>query len=66
MIYMFQIYQQRFWVPGDTGQTPIPSPLKSRLLVGALSLLVLAIGLWPEPLLSLSQDAALVLTQGSP
>jgi multicomponent Na+:H+ antiporter subunit D len=64
LIYMLQIYQRRFWVP--VNDPPPPSPLKSRVLVATLSVFVLAIGLWPEPLLSLSQDAALVLTQGSP
>ena len=66
LIYMFQIYQQRFWAPAEETQTLPPSPLRLRVLVAVLSVLVVAIGLWPEPLLSLSQDAALVLIPGSP
>ncbi|UJA19426.1 oxidoreductase [Thermoleophilia bacterium SCSIO 60948] len=55
LIYAFQIYQFDFWrleregAVGHAGQ---------RAVVAVLALLVLAIGIWPEPLLALSQDAA--------
>ena len=60
-VYMFQVYQHDFW-QGERGGEP--SPLAARLIVGALALLVLAAGLWPEPLLALSRDAAAVLPGG--
>jgi multicomponent Na+:H+ antiporter subunit D len=40
--------------------------LSLRLLTAAVALLVLATGLWPEPLLSVSGRAAEALTAGSP
>ena len=60
-VYAFQIYQYDFWRGERSGA---PSPLGQRLLVGALTLIVLAAGAWPEPLLALSRDAAQVLPGG--
>jgi multicomponent Na+:H+ antiporter subunit D len=57
-VYMFQVYQHDFWRGGREGPA---SPVGLRLLTGVLALLVLAVGLWPEPLLALSRDAALAL-----
>ena len=57
-VYMFQVYQHDFWRGGREGP---PSPVGLRLLTGVLALLVLGVGLWPEPLLALSRDAALAL-----
>ncbi|OBI98571.1 complex I subunit 5 family protein [Mycobacterium asiaticum] len=70
LIYMFQIYQRKFWVSdvrasgdrADGDGVAGVSPLPPRLFVGALAVLVLSIGVWAEPLLVLSQDAANVLT----
>jgi multicomponent Na+:H+ antiporter subunit D len=60
-VYMFQMYQQEFWrTPRDTRASRWPL----QLLPAILALLVLAGGLWPEPLLVLSRDAAAVLTRG--
>jgi multicomponent Na+:H+ antiporter subunit D len=42
-----------------------PSPRSARLLTGALAALVVLLGLWPEPLVSLSDAAAAVLLGGS-
>lgn len=42
------------------------SPVAVRIVSIVLALLVLALGLWPEPLLALSSDAAAVLHGGSP
>jgi multicomponent Na+:H+ antiporter subunit D len=54
---MFQIYQRRFW-----RESPSPSasasPLPLRLVTAAVALVVLATGLWPEPLLVISGSAA--------
>jgi multicomponent Na+:H+ antiporter subunit D len=74
LVYMFQIYQGRFWlreIPGDP-LAPAPavstviSPLGRRVLVTALAVLVLAMGIWPEPLLSVSEHAAAVLVGVAP
>lgn len=62
-VYMFQLYQARFWrVPGGLrGQA---SPPTRRGLVLLLAVVVLAIGVWPEPLLVMSERAAAVLPGG--
>jgi multicomponent Na+:H+ antiporter subunit D len=63
LLYMFQTYQRTFWRgsrPGAEAATALPG----RLIVAALGVVVLALGLWPEPLLALSQRAADVLTGG--
>jgi multicomponent Na+:H+ antiporter subunit D len=62
-VYVFQIYQHDFWRGQRRGARSAPS---EQAVVAALGLLVLAAGIWPEPLLSLSQDAAQVLTGGGP
>jgi len=64
LVYMFQIYQGRFWRADPSAQGPA-SVLSLRLLTAAVALLVLATGLWPEPLLSVSGRAAEALTAGS-
>ena len=63
-VYSFQIYQRRFWAPkpdvlGNRGKL---SPVAPRALVILLAALALGVGIWPEPLLSLSVAAADVLT----
>jgi multicomponent Na+:H+ antiporter subunit D len=57
-VYMFQIYQRDFW--GSAAGEP-PSRPAARGLVLALAGGLLALGLWPEPLLALSERAASVL-----
>ncbi|WP_448624956.1 complex I subunit 5 family protein [Geodermatophilus sp. URMC 64] len=60
LVYMFQTYQRAFW-RGDhseRGATALPG----RLVLAALALVVLALGLWPEPLVALSERAAEVLS----
>jgi multicomponent Na+:H+ antiporter subunit D len=66
-VYSFQIYQRRFWAPkpDDPGDRDKPSPVAPRVLVVLLAALTLGVGLWPEPLLSLSETAADILA-GSP
>ena len=63
LIYMFQIYQRRFWRPDAAAAQPA-SPLAVRALTAALAALVLAAGLWPEPLLAMSGRAADGLLDG--
>ncbi|MFC5288512.1 complex I subunit 5 family protein [Actinokineospora guangxiensis] len=63
VIYMFQVYQRSFWRP-DTVAVGRPSPLPQRLLTALLAVVVLAAGLWPEPLLAVSGHAVDVLLAG--
>ncbi|MGA8486579.1 MAG: proton-conducting transporter membrane subunit, partial [Gaiella sp.] len=50
-VYAFQTYQYDFWRGERTGKR---STLPQQGVVAALALLVLAAGVWPEPLLALS------------
>lgn len=54
-VYMFQIYQHDFW-RGE--RTEEPTTLGNRVLTAGLAVLIVAIGLWPEPLLAASREAA--------
>lgn len=65
LVYMFQVYQRRVW-RADPQAAHAASPLPQRLLTAALALLVLAAGLWPEPLLALSSQAVGALLAGGP
>ncbi len=62
-LYSFQVYQRRFMKP-DPEAPDKRSPRAARLLVVALAALVVLLGLWPEPLVYLSEAAAAVLTEG--
>jgi multicomponent Na+:H+ antiporter subunit D len=62
-VYVFQVYQYDFWRGERTGAE---SAWPQQAVVGVLALVVLALGLWPEPLLALSDDAAGVLVRGAP
>jgi multicomponent Na+:H+ antiporter subunit D len=59
-VYAFQIYQFDFWRGERTGSR---SARPQQALVAVVALVVLAAGLWPEPLLALSHDAAAALTR---
>jgi multicomponent Na+:H+ antiporter subunit D len=61
LIYMFQIYQRVHWTTDKPGE---PSSLQSRVLVMGVAVLILALGLWPEPLLLASQRATDMLIGG--
>ena len=61
LIYMFQIYQRVHWTTEKTEQ---PSSVQSRVLVMGVAVLILALGLWPEPLLLASQRATDMLIGG--
>ena len=63
-LYSFQVYQRRFMKP-NPGNLGKPSPRAARLLVVALAAFVVLLGLWPEPLVYLSEEAAAVLSGGS-
>lgn len=60
-VYAFQTYQYDFWRGERRGRR---GALPQQVVVAALALLVLAAGVWPEPLLTLSHDAAELLAGG--
>jgi multicomponent Na+:H+ antiporter subunit D len=57
-VYAFQVYQYDFWRGERSGPR---AGRAQQSLIAALALLVLALGVWPEPLLALSNDAAMAL-----
>jgi multicomponent Na+:H+ antiporter subunit D len=57
LLYMFQTYQRQFWKSAPADDTTV-SLLPRRVLVGSFAALVLAVGLWAEPLWRLSELAA--------
>ena len=61
-LYTFQVYQRQFMKPGSEGEL---SPQAAPLLVVALASLVVLLGLWPEPLVYLSEAAAGALLGGA-
>jgi multicomponent Na+:H+ antiporter subunit D len=60
-VYMFQIYQHDHWRPVLRPQRGGPSPWLARAIAAGLAALVLALGVWPEPLLAIGEDAATAL-----
>jgi multicomponent Na+:H+ antiporter subunit D len=65
LVYMFQVYQHRFWRPDPHADAvAVSSPLPLRAVTAAVAVLVLAAGLWPEPLLALSGHAVDALLTG--
>ena len=62
-VYAFQVYQYDFW-RGERSGPRAGRPQQA--LIAGLALLVLALGVWPEPLLALSHDAARALGGGAP
>ena len=69
-VYMFQIYQHDFWRPDTQRDTPgEAAPLSSgalRAVTVAVAALVVALGVWPEPLLAAGQAAAEALAKARP
>jgi multicomponent Na+:H+ antiporter subunit D len=61
-LYSFQVYQRRFLAQGDGEKAGPPA---ARLLVFALAVLLVLLGLWPEPLVFMSEAAAEGLLGGS-
>ena len=58
-VYMLQIYQRRFWAV--TSDPASPSIAARRFLIFGLAIIAVIFGIWPEPLLIVSQYAAEVL-----
>jgi multicomponent Na+:H+ antiporter subunit D len=65
-LYSFQVYQRRFMKPRiPTEASDKADPPAARWLVVALAALVVLVGLWPGPLVTLSETAAAVLAGSS-
>jgi multicomponent Na+:H+ antiporter subunit D len=62
LLYAFQVYQYDFW---RTERAGLPSPRGQQVVLALVALVVLMAGLWPEPLLRLSDAAAAELV-GAP
>lgn len=61
-VYMFQAYQRRHWAPDPDGdESHPPSPASVRALVCGIAVLTILIGIWPEPALWISEQAALTV-----
>lgn len=56
VVYLFQVYQREFWRRGGSAAQNA-SPLPLRVLTIGLAVLLVITGLWPEPLLALSNSA---------
>lgn len=62
-LYIFRIQQADFWHrPPNRPKAAAPA----RAVLVAVSVLVIVLGVWPEPLLALSDRAAAVMEGGSP
>ena len=61
-VYMFQIYQHDFWREERSVRA---EGRAGGAVTASVALVVLALGLWPEPLLAVSRDAAAVLAGGA-
>ena len=61
-VYVFQVYQRVYWTSDRKAEKASPLPIRALVLI--LAGLVLAAGLWPEPLLALGGAAARVLSGG--
>jgi multicomponent Na+:H+ antiporter subunit D len=53
-VYLFQIYQHRYWRPRPAEAV---APASARAVVAVVAVVVLLVGLWPEPLLALGNQA---------
>ncbi|MGD9710547.1 MAG: complex I subunit 5 family protein [Thermomicrobiales bacterium] len=61
-IYMFQVYQWRYWSSdAEDTELHISSPATARGLVAVIAVLTIAVGVWPEPALWVSEQAAQTL-----
>jgi multicomponent Na+:H+ antiporter subunit D len=61
-VYVFQVYQYDFW--REKRDAPARA-WPQQVVAASLALVVLALGVYPEPLLALSRDAAAALAGGA-
>jgi multicomponent Na+:H+ antiporter subunit D len=62
-VYMFQVYQARFWE--DSAAIPRDATSSAGVVL-IIAVLVLALGIWPEPLIGATERAASALRAVSP
>jgi len=62
---MIQPFIRIFWADPEH-ESEHPSPIDRRVFVFGLAVLLVVIGIWPQPLLSLSDHAAAVLLEVTP
>lgn len=62
-LYMFQLYRRRFWIPRED---ELVAPILPQVIVSVLAVGLLAVGLWPEPLLDLARHAVSDLLEVNP
>jgi len=58
LLYMFQLYRRRFWIEDEDGEDAGTLP---QVIVVVMAVGVLMIGVWPQPLLELTDQAVLEL-----
>lgn len=64
-VYLFQIYQHDRWRPADERERDMPvtpAGRGQRATVAAVAAVVLVLGVWPEPLLAIGEQAGQELT----
>lgn len=61
-VYMFQLYRRRYWIPED-GES---SPIGAQVTVAIVAVAIIGVGVWPQPLIELSNRAASVLPGALP
>jgi multicomponent Na+:H+ antiporter subunit D len=62
-VYMFQLYRARFWVNEEADEATTRGALGP---VVVIALAIVAIGVFPEPLLALAQQASALLPERAP
>ena len=65
-VYLFQVYQHTRWRPVPPEERPRYSPPGARSVVAVAAVVVFLLGVWPEPLLALSEQAGDVLVRATP
>jgi multicomponent Na+:H+ antiporter subunit D len=63
LVYMFQIYGARFWTNAEVDETTTREALA---LVAVIAVIIVVIGVYPEPLLQISREAATNLPERAP
>lgn len=63
LVYMFQIYGARFWTNAEVDETTTREALA---LVAVIAVIIVVIGVYPEPLLQISREAATYLPERAP
>ena len=68
-VYVFQIYQHDRWRPREERERTMPSvpaSLAQRAVAIVVALVVLVLGLWPQPLLAVGEQAAAEIEAEAP